>query len=317
MKLKKLLCILSGDDYGFIVRSKMENRFSWIGLYVLIVFAACFISSYFTFVKLFPNYWVGVPIALFFAWMITNIYLLLLYTLSKNVLPHKKHTGTRLFSLILRIAFISLIAILVSKPLEALIFAAPLSIEVAEHKRQKLAEYNRAIEEFFAGETKEIKLMLESQKKLEASASPAKIKQYEKLLMVKENQKNKLLSEMTNLVENANFYIYGIVTLNTKYPACWLLTLISVSIFLAPAVLKNLISENSAYYRLKREFEVKIVRGEYLAFRQRYRQTFLDLFGVEKNYIEHYLDPPFNTVPITDTNVYLSEGDLIAELYDD
>jgi hypothetical protein len=152
---------------------------------------------------------------------------------------------------------------------------------------------------------------------LGVSASPAKIEQYRQLLINKENQKNKLLAEMSNLIENANFYIYGIVTLNKKYPACWLLTLISVSIFLAPAVLKNLISENSAYYSLKKEIETKIVLGEYLAFCERYRQTFLNLYGAEKNYSEHYLDPPFNTIPITDTNVYLSERDLIADLYHD
>jgi hypothetical protein len=167
MKLKKLLCILSGDDYGFIVRSKMENHFAWIGLYVLAVFLLCFGSSYFTFIKLFPNYWIGIPIALFFAWMITNIYLLLLYTLSKNVLPHKKHNGTRLFSLILRIAFVSLIAVIVSKPLEALIFAIPINQEISAYKRQKLAEYNRSTEEYFAAETKEITSMLETQKNWE------------------------------------------------------------------------------------------------------------------------------------------------------
>lgn len=293
--------------FVFIVRNTLP---------VLAVFVLCFVSSYFTFIKLFPNYWIGIPIALFFAWMITNIYLLLLYTLTKNVLPHKQHAKSRIFSLVLRIAFISLIAVIISKPLEAFVFASALNQEIAQHKQQKLTEYNSATEEYFAGETRELKLMLENPKKLGSDESSVKTEQYRQLLIAKENQKNKLLGEMTNLIEKANFYIYSIVILNTKYPACWLFTLLSVSIFLAPGVLKNLVSENSDYYRLKKEKEVNLVRREYLAFRERYSQTFQDLFGVEKTYPEHYLDAPFNTLPKKDTAVYLTEHDLIGELYD-
>lgn len=318
MNLKKILCTFSGDDYGIIRRcgAKIENGFARIGLYVAAVFALCFASSYLAFINLFPNRFVGVALALFFAWMITNIYLLLLYTLSKNILPHKKGKKTHIFSIVLRTFFICFIAVFVSKPLEALIFSGSLDQEIKIHKREKLVEYGSGIEEFYAGEMIEFKQMLENQKKLGGAARNETIAKYQRLLADKENEKEQALADMRRLVENSNYYIYGIALLNNKYPQCWLLTLLSISIFLAPAALKNFISEESEYYRRKRKIEIYLVREEYLEFKMQYRQVLREKFGAERNFSEPFADAPFNTILKIDRTTYLSESSLLAELYD-
>ncbi len=318
MTIKKYLCTLSGDDYGIIEQcgQNLQNRFAMIGMFVLFIFCLCFASSYFTFIKLFPYSLVGIPIALFFAWMITNIYLLLLYTLSKNVLPHKGDKKTKILSIVVRIIFICFIAAVVSKPLEALLFSAPLGEEIAQYKNEKINKYNAITNEFFDGESDQIKLMIEKRKKLNEGSENVEIEKYRQNLIKKENQKNELISKMSNLVQNSNYYVRSIGILNSKYPACWLITLLIASIFLTPAVLKNFVSEKSNYYDLKRRIEVGLIRQEYFQFKTKYRQIFQDRFNEEKTYSELYADAPFNTLRINDRTEFLTESDLISELYD-
>lgn len=316
--LKRFFCTLSGDDYGIVCQCgpKLESRFALIGAFVLLVFILCFVSSYFSFIKLFPNYWVGIPISLFFAWMITNIYLLLLYTLSKNVIPRNDAPKSRFFSIAIRVLFICFIAVIVSKPIESVFFAAALEQEITEFKEQKITDYAKATEDFFSGEAVRLKSIIEKQNKKSMDFGNERIEKYQRLLAEKENQKTIMIKDMQNLVMHSNFYIQGIVILNTKYPECWLFTFVCISIFLAPAALKNFISEKSDYYTLKRRIETELVRGEYISFKAEYRRIFHERFGAAKDYSEHFLDAPFNTIPKIDDVKFLNERDLINNLYD-
>ena len=318
MNLRKILCTLSGDDYGIIKRcdAKIQKKFARIGLYVAAIFAVCAASSYSAFINLFPNRLIGVSIALFFAWMIFNIYLLLLYTLSKNVLPHKKGAKTRIISIVLRVIFICLIATVVSKPLEALIFSAALEAEIVDYKREKLAEYENANEKFYAGETEPLRRLIVSLEKLSGAENIEKAEKYRRIIAAKESEKNESFAAMRRLIENSNFYIYGIALLNRKYPICWFFTFFIISIFLIPAAIKNFISEKSDYYRIKRKIEMYLVREEYLEFKVGYRQILRENFGAEINFSEPFADAPFNTTLKIDRTQRLPESSLIAELYD-
>lgn len=310
---------MSGDDFGILRQcgGRVEDRFAWIGAFVLLVFLLCFASSYLSFIKLFPNYLVGLPIAVFFAWMVTNIYLLLLYTLSKNLLPHKRSTATRIFSTLLRIAFLCFIAVVVSKPLEVLIFSIPLEQEISDYKSQKLAEYKAATEEFFAGEINQLKLTIEKQKNLGGNSTDERIEKYRKQLVAKESQKASMLADMQNLIERSNYYVQSIVILNSEYPTCWFFTVICMSVFIAPAALKILVSEKSDYYQFKKRIEMKLVLNEYFLFKTNYHRVLHENFGVDKDYVEIYLDPPFNTALKIDRTKIFAESDLISDLYRD
>lgn len=262
---------------------------------------------------LFQSYAVGIPAALFFAWMITNVYLFLLYTLSKNVLPHAPATKTRVFSIACRIVFICFIAIVVSKPIEVLLFSAPLAGDIETFKKEQLEKYAVLTNEYFDGEIGALKQTIEKQKKLSDGA--ARVEQYELLVQKRENQKRELLMRMENLVGRSNYYVRSIVILNEKYPICWFFTLLVVAVFLTPANLKNFLGEASNFYKCKKEIETHLIRYEYAQFKAEYKRLLKEKYDADKDFSEPFADAPFNTKLKTDDREFLSEADLIAQLY--
>lgn len=317
MNLSRVLCTFSGDDYSIISQSDktIQNRFMAIGGFVTAIFALCFISCYFTFTKLFQNYFIGIPIGLFFSYMITNIYLLLLYTLSKNSFPCKTNKAAQLFSISIRVIFICFIAIVVSKPLETMLYLSDLQNEIGIYKQEQISKYKQSTTEYFKGETKNLKLIIEKQKLLYTNAEQSQIDNYKKLLDKKEIQKNELITSMTNLVNNSNYYIQSIVILNSKYRACWLFTLFIMFIFLFPAYLKNFLGEQSLYYEKKRNIENRLVKEEYALFKVKYHQLFQKRLNRNIPYSEPFIDGPFNTIRKKDEREFLKEDDLISDLY--
>ena len=343
MNLSRILCTFSGDDYSIISQSdsKIQNRFKIIGSFVTAIFALFFISFYFTFTKLFQNYFIGIPIGIFFSYMITNIYLLLLYTLSKNSFPCKTDKFAQLFSISIRIIFICFIAIVVSKPIETLFFSIPLESEIESYKQEQLDKYKKTTAEYYDAETKNLRVIIVKQKKLYSNVETSQIDNYEKLLQEKELQKDDLITSMTNLISKSNYYIQSVVILNTKYRMCWLITFFTMFIFLVPAYLKNFLGEQSSYYKTKSTIEKRLVKEEYDIFKNRYKELFLSkIIGelqypkqvVEKNtfidsvnihnsiirniqFSESFIDAPFNTIRKRDEREFLKEDDLIADLY--
>jgi hypothetical protein len=317
MNLRKLLWILSGDDFNIICQCdrRLQNSFAVIGLFVLLIFVLCFVSSYFTFTMLLQNYLIGIPIGFFFAWMVTNIYLFLLYTLSKNVLPHRRRKLLRFVSIILRIFFICFIAIIVSKPIEALLFAIPLSKEISVFKQQQLASYKTITSEYFDTEINDLKQLIEEQKRLNGSSKNETIQKNQLLINKKVIEKKEAISKMENLVERSNYYIQSVVILNTKYRTCWILTVFIILVFLAPAYLKNFLDEHNNFYNCKKAIETKLILKDYALLKQKYNLLLHKNYQTDKSFSEPYADAPFNTILKKDERIFLHESDLIAELY--
>jgi hypothetical protein len=151
-KLKKyflnFLCILSSEDYRIIEKCNHQTRykFALIGFWVLMIFSLCFFSSLYAIIQIFNAGLIGIPLGFFFAWMITNIYLLLLYTLSKNVLPHTPSQQGRAASIFVRLFFISFIAMFIAKPFEAMLFNSYLKQDIASFKEEKFRTTFKIIE---------------------------------------------------------------------------------------------------------------------------------------------------------------------------
>lgn len=317
MNLSRTLCTFSGDDYSIISQSDrtIQNRFKAIGGFVTAIFALCFISCYFTFTKLFQNYFIGIPIGIFFSYMITNIYLLLLYTLSKNSFPCNTDKTAQLFSISIRVIFICFIAIIVSKPIETILFSMPLESEIENYKQEQIDKYRKSTAEYYDAETKNLRLIIEKQKHLYANDETSQIGNYEKLLQKKELQKDELIASMIHLVSNSNYYIQSIAILNTKYRTCWLITLFTMFIFLFPAYLKNFLGEQSFYYETKRNIENRLVKEEYASFKARYTLLFQEHLNRNIQFSEPFIDAPFNTIRKRDEREFLKEDDLISDLY--
>jgi hypothetical protein len=290
MNLKKFLWTLSGDDLSIIEKCSKprQMRFAIIGSFVLFIFIMCFISSYFTFTMIFHNYIFGIPASIFFSWMITNIYLLLLYTLTKNVLPHKKSLSSRVISLFLRLGFITFIAIFISKPIEVLLFSNQLPKEIDAYKSEQIEKYTTSTIAYFNDETKDLQGIIRYQKAINADTVSAETIRYSKL----NAEKTKSIENIEKIVNNSNYYIKGIVILNSNYPICWLISAICIFIFLTPALLKRLIEFDSTYYKLKKKIKTNIILEEYAKFKEQYYQLLLQDYNRNLTYTELYVDPP-------------------------
>lgn len=318
MKLKKCLCTLSGDDWGIIkvCSTERQRNFALIGLFVLIIFLLCFGSSYFTFTKLFQSYWIGVPVGLFFAWMITNIYLLLLYTLTKNLLPHIKSKGGRFLSVALRLIFVWFIAIVVSKPLEVLLFAIPVGTEIETYKQEQLQRYTGITEQYFENEVKDLRAAIQQQLRLNNGVNTNEIVKENLLIQKRENEKIDLVLRMRELIDHSNYYVQSIIILNTKYPICWLISIFVMAVFTIPIYLKDFTPRNGLFYRRKEDIEITLIKEEYAQFKMRYSTLFQEIYNVKLEFAEPFEDPPFNTIRKVDTRRFQSQDTLLREIYD-
>ncbi len=147
-KCRLFLCFFSGED-DFIIKKCniiIQKSFATIGLLVILIFAICWTSA-----SLFMSFifdgsnWISIPIGIFWGFIVTNLYLLLLYTFSPAILPvaikkkvkvkgkqkkvvYKKDSLQRntvySFSFFSRISFLIFLGIIIIQPFNVLQFAA-------------------------------------------------------------------------------------------------------------------------------------------------------------------------------------------------
>lgn len=305
--------ILSGDDKDIISECSdyIKARFMLIGMFVFVIFLLCFISSYVAFAMFFNSPYLGIPLSMFFAWMITNIYLLLLYTLSLNSFPISMDKKvSRLASLVVRGGFIVFIATMISKPLETLIFADKLSTDIQTFKEQQIEDYEKLTRSYYEEETATIKLIIQN------DGEDSEV--YLSLLEESNKEREAAITDMKSLINNSTYYTQSIIILNSKYPVCWLFTVLIVIVFLYPAYQKRFIGEQDIYdkfYKIKKHLEQGLVKREYQQFKVTYARIFKERFNKDIEFQEDYLDPPFNTKKKVEEVEYLTESDLISDLY--
>lgn len=307
MKFKKIFWTLTGDDVNVIDKCNKttKNRFTVIGILVAFIFTLSFFSCYFAFTSLLQNLWVGIIIGLFFAWTITNIYLFLLYTLSKTGFPYVPNKSARFISVSTRLIFIAFIATIVSKPIESLIFSNQLDQEIQLFKKEKIERYTKSTNSYLSKEIKEYEKLL----------SGNNDEFYLNLIEDRKKQKSSIIASMNELVTKSNYYIQGIIILNNKFPISWAMTFFILVMFVTPAYLKIFIHKDSIFYKTKHYIESHLVRYEYELFKIKYNEIFRHKYNIDVHFTELYSDPPFNTKRIINKKDVLSEDDLLDSLY--
>jgi len=206
--------------------------------------------------------------------------------------------------------FIVFIAIIVSKPLETIAFSNVLNVEIQNFKKEQIQNYEKLTIAYFEAETENIKLIIRNDE--------VGSEYYTVLLEEQEKEKTASIAAMKKLVANSNYYAQSIVFLNSKYPQCWILTLFVVFLFLYPAYQKRFIGEKEVgdeFNAKKEQIERELVIREYTAFKEMYANIFKEKFGEKFEFQEDYIDAPFNTKKKKDETDYLTESDLIADLY--
>lgn len=144
-RLRLFLCFFSGED-DFIIRkcnARIQISFALIGSFVLFILLGCFISAFEFTEHLFHSRFADIIIGLIWAMMVTNLYLLLLYTISPSLLPvaikrkrkqkgklrkiiienkSKEKNPFQSFSFLFRTCLITFLAIIMAQPLNVMLF---------------------------------------------------------------------------------------------------------------------------------------------------------------------------------------------------
>ncbi len=303
------LCKRSGEDLG-IIRSCGESgirgirgRFAMVGLVACWVGILSFVSCWYSFQMLFDDAGLAIPVALLFAWMIFNIYTVLLTTLSKPVLKFKNQGVIKHLSLSLRVGFIVFFAVFISKPLEAWFFEPQLAERVALMKEAAVDKASRQLEARIAPEEKKIQVEI---RKKEALRYPgAAIQPLRDEIRQLHADNDEALERVRFVVGRADYFIQRIQILTGSglFMLSWLFTLLVVVLFLLPVYLKRKLNEKNLYLLRKGEIYDQIVTSGYAAFKTEYRR----ILGVECH--ERYLDPPYNTEKKVPPHTYKSQDD--------
>lgn len=128
------LCKLSGEDYSLIRVSneKIQLYFTLIGLFVFLILLFCFLSALSFTEHLFHNILADIGIGIIWGFTVTNLYVLILYTITPSLLPVKdKKKGKQPsitfefnLSMFIRIVLVILLSIITAQPLNILILKA-------------------------------------------------------------------------------------------------------------------------------------------------------------------------------------------------
>ena len=297
-KLRHFFCFFSGED-DFIIRlcnAKTQLRFSLIGLFVVIIFICCFWSSDLFISNMFHNDFLGGVISIIVAMIFTNLYLLILYTVSPPLLPAKKSIITKSgkvkyinehvplksrfigFSLLLRLSLLVLIALFIMQPFNVLIFS-----DAPNHGR-------------YANEINDV-------------------------------LKNNKLTWLTNVIacliflfpvywkymirNNGDFYM-----LKQKIEH----DLIRSNYFEFKMVYSKILTKNIKQYHQKvwsslMPYLNKLEKTNKLKSQEIYNEIEIEFSDEKVEKYEYWADPPFRTNPKENTINYLSEDDFLKTIY--
>jgi hypothetical protein len=300
-----LLCRLSGEDAWIIVHAETDSdvagKFAVIGGLVLVIFFLSVYSSVHFLVNLLNgSHYVAVTIGLFWGAMIANIYYLLLFTITPPILKGRERaehgvrkevtTEKKLLSrvsLLFRLLFLILLAIVIAQPWLVTIFNTSRWIE--RDRQEYRAEFLRLAEGTESGG-----------KSSGLTAS-------------KERDRR----EIDRLLAANNFYTRKIQLINRHYPVAWLVTSIVVLFFIVPIGLKYWIRGKSNFYEIRKELEEDIVLERYDQFKERYAAIFADRFGIATEWYESCTDAPFNTRRKEEERQHRDQQQLLDSIYED
>ncbi|MDC1222218.1 DUF4407 domain-containing protein [Salibacteraceae bacterium] len=307
----KWLWKFSGDDYRIIADcdKSIKVKFALIGAVVLFLILLSLFSIQIAIESLFQSAFIGLLIGVFFAGVLSILYILLLQTLSYNLLPHIK-PKTIENSRWLRYVFIVFIAVIISKPIEYQILKSE-TIEITNNiKAAQIAKLTLAIlkvEQMRLGQ-------IENRLKSEGLSDDIRNSYLSMQTNIIEERKQSL-SKAIDLVNNSRYFIKGLQGLHEKHPLIWGMSMISVFIFLLPILIKLSIPRNSEYIQKKQKMEMAIVDEHYESTKELYTQLFWENHKRFAKLHETHSDSPYNTKKIKKERKVLKQADLVKLIY--
>jgi hypothetical protein len=272
--MRYFLWKIAGGDIQILQKSDELSQYAFrlIGILFLINLSYIFVSTTALFTGIFKGLFVGLLVSLILSFLIASIYLLNILDLEPRTLPRNEIDKKSIYlTYMLRYFSLFLLSLFIVKSMEIFLF-------------QHLFILN---------------------------FSPQQI-------------------------------IVEIKNLNTKHPEIWIFTFLSLILFFSPIIIKHKLSikikeKEKNYYQLKKEEDVRIVVKDYKKFKIQ-REKILNIVYLDyvklnelfnevakknsslkslshqyrirkpKALKEIYVDPPFNTIKISDLNNQISSS---------
>jgi len=303
---------VTGDDPRLIksCSQKVRLMFGLIGLLIIIIIGITIFSVQILIASLFKSELFGVVIGTFFAFIISVHYLLLLQTLTPNLLPHKKPKFINV-SRYIRFGSVIFLSIFIAKPIEINLFKKDASLILQHLKVKTLTKLESSISASYKSEQDFIAEQLSK----EYISNNIRVK-YEAHLRDLKAQKSIDLVKAKKVVDNSTFFSQKLIQLNRDKPWMWIISSLFAFLFLLPIILKINIPESSIYMQDKRLIERKIVEDHYGFTRSKYQELFFQRHGRLIKMSERFVDAPYNLMPKLVADKKNSEQkDLIQLIY--
>lgn len=283
MKLRQLIMRIAGVDPGIMDQCppKIRRKYFRAGLIMAFIFLACMVSGGFAFYLITDYILPSIPFGIIWATIIINLYRLTLVTVGNRFILPSSKVKFPLFSILVRMVFLGMLAFFISKPLEIMFHNGGINPYLEQHKATTLLSAHEAGHPVWNhGEVQ--KLM---------GNGPS---YYEKR------------------VRSSGYMIQRLRILHAEFPGTWWFTALFIFIYLMPFLGRIWIAKKNSYDEVRANIERELIYAEYADFKARYAELLAPY--ARKNeaivWYEPYADAPFNTEPMEDQRKFNLKGSL-------
>ncbi|MCB0745959.1 MAG: DUF4407 domain-containing protein [Ignavibacteriae bacterium] len=283
----KFLWWFAGEDPLILKNCNKEVRikFSLIGLLVISVMIITFISISYGLYKLLESYYVGLFIGFYSAVLVMFLYMFILYTVTKDVLPHTKGKKIEILtSYIIRFGFLFALGLVVSQPIEYSLFSDEVNELMNGKIIESIHEKNKSLNIEYSMKVKELEELNISSNDLKNEITRF------------QDDKDKTLQQFIDYQYSRNFFIEKMILMDKHLIYIWVFSVVSIILFSLPIFLKIRIDFNTNYYKNKRIIQRELLEWHYNKFLNSYNETIKEKFpNFNLTYKSPYTDPPYNT----------------------
>ena len=301
--------ILKKDDIADLTFRRFAS-----GFFLVIILS--FLSTMIIFINTVENIIASILLATFFTLIIINLYRLIIVTSSPNNLKIQKENFQDLIGhYIVKSILLFMIFIIISEPLETLIFKKNVNYHLDEYKEILVDNFKYKLESISDYEIE--KLIYDNQSLIDFNKrnnievdSFNQKKLDEKIISILEKNESEVL-EIETKIDSSNFFFQQIKIVNSMVPQSYLLSILIFMVVLFPVYLIMYDENFRKYFVVEENSNNFIIKNNWKKYSKEQEELFLKRTGKKLVRQNLYQDPPFNRVKSTDKTKYLKKGSLI------
>ena len=301
--------ILKKDDIADLTFRRFAS-----GFFLVIILS--FLSTMIIFINTVENIIASILLATFFTLIIINLYRLIIVTSSPNNLKIQKENFQDLIGhYIVKSILLFMIFIIISEPLETLIFKKNVNYHLDEYKEILVDNFKYKLESISDYEIE--KLIYDNQSLIDFNKrnnievdSFNQKKLDEKIISILEKNESEVL-EIETKIDSSNFFFQQIKIVNSMVPQSYLLSILIFMVVLFPVYLIMYDENFRKYFVVEENSNNFIITNNWKKYSKEQEELFLKRTGKKLVRQNLYQDPPFNRVKSTDKTKYLKKGSLI------